>query len=127
MRKKKTPKSELEKELNNLWKDTSRKVYPVKCLVCEGNLSTYHHFIPKSRSLALRYDIQNSIPICQICHYKIHFSSKPSEVYEIVQTIIKKRGDNWYKYIKQHEHDQVKRDMIWLNKQKEILDKIPIK
>lgn len=96
-----TEKDLLEKELTELWKAKSRKVYPMECLICGGKLSTWHHWIPKSRSLFLRYNIKNSIPICNVCHYKIHFSSKPTEVAEMVSVVEKKRGKEWCLWIKE--------------------------
>jgi len=48
-----------------------RKTYK-KCLVCDKPISCLHHYYPKSTSSALRYDIDNLIPICVGCHFSHH-------------------------------------------------------
>lgn len=42
------------------------------CLMCGGQVEVAHHFVHKSKSLALRYDIKNLIPLCGKCHCKLH-------------------------------------------------------
>ena len=111
----------LEKELNDLWKAKCLETYEHFCEYCGQPLSTFHHFIPKSRSTLLRYDIKNGIALCQKCHYKIHFSSKPSEVYEIVKAIRESRGKEWVKYIEERERETISKTIKWLEEQKEKL------
>ena len=67
------------------------KKYP-KCLPCGINDSVCaHHFILKSKSSELRYDLLNGVPICNSCHCKIHMAQDP----EIENRIIQKRGQDW--------------------------------
>jgi len=63
-----------------------------QCLVCEINKAqTGHHFIYKSQSATLRYDLRNGIPICNSCHCRHHQSGDPA----VVDTIIRKKGLEW--------------------------------
>ena len=61
------------------------------CLVCGGEYSCAHHFVKKSQSTILRYNIKNLIPICAKCHNK-HHSYGDSTVHANI-TIIK--GQDW--------------------------------
>jgi len=92
-------KKQLARKAERLWKKVALLKWGDRCLVCGKPASTFHHFIPRSRSLVLKYDVENAIPICTKCHYKIHFSSNPVEVAEIVDLIKKKRGEEWVDYI----------------------------
>ena len=61
------------------------------CELCgERQVSCGHHFIYKSQSLALRYELENIIPLCRDCHLYAHrwqnlFSAN----------ITAKRGEDW--------------------------------
>jgi len=61
------------------------------CLVCGDPVSCCHHYIPKSQSNNLRYDVANLIPICGKCHFKHHTCGDP----HIQNTIEKIRGQKW--------------------------------
>jgi len=61
------------------------------CEVCGAMASTAHHFVFKSQSAELRYDTRNGIPICLKCHFRIHSLGDA----EIVNNIIRKRGQKW--------------------------------
>jgi hypothetical protein len=67
--KKKEP--DLKKTADRLYQELGRKIND-HCLVCGGDYSCLHHFVKKSQSTALRYDIENGIPICVRCHCGIH-------------------------------------------------------
>lgn len=43
-----------------------------KCLVCGKPMSCLHHYYPKSSAGNLRYNMQNLIPLCQGCHFRLH-------------------------------------------------------
>ena len=92
-------KNKLEKEAEEIWKQLALKKWGTKCLVCGEPADVFHHFIPKSRSVLLRFSVENAIPICSKCHYKIHFSSKPTEIHRIVEEIRRARGKDWCDYI----------------------------
>ena len=69
---KKKPKiSTLRNKADKLFQEIGRLSYN-KCIVCGGEYSCLHHYHPKSSCSALRYDLQNGVPICQGCHLKLH-------------------------------------------------------
>ena len=71
LKQKRTKEPDLKKEGDKLYQELGRKVYS-RCLVCGGDYSCLHHFVKKSQSTALRYDLENGIPICVNCHCSIH-------------------------------------------------------
>jgi len=115
-------KKRLAKECGNLWKYACHKKWGGECIICgHSDQTTFHHYIPKSRSLSLRYDIMNGVPLCNMkCHYKIHHSGTPDEVREICDTIRKKRGKEWCEYIDNaKKQDNTGLNTIaWLEEQK---------
>ena len=63
------------------------------CLVCgNSNGVVGHHYIFKSQSNYLRFDMDNLVPLCPVCHTKLHLSGDP----DIVATILKKKGMAWH-------------------------------
>jgi len=86
-------KTKLMKQCDRLW---FAKLFKPICESCGLPAKQVHHFFYKGSYGHLRYDLDNGISICQSCHYRIHF--KDGKV--IVDTIIKKRGDKWYKSLK---------------------------
>lgn len=69
------------------------KLHP-KCLLCGGQTQVAHHHCHKSKSLILRYDFKNLIPLCHSCHFKLHFN----ESYW-ASIIVKIKGLRWFSYI----------------------------
>ena len=61
-----------------------------------------HHFYRKGGYPHLRYDLENGISICQSCHFKLHFTDNP----DIVVAIIKNRGEEWYKSLKERSKEK---------------------
>jgi len=62
-----------------------------KCEVCNKKAVTAHHFVPKSLSSLLRYDVRNGIAICLKEHFSHHKKADP----EIHWKVFKKRGAKW--------------------------------
>lgn len=62
-----------------------------KCIVCGAPTSEMHHYIEKSKSLYLRWDKRNLVPLCRSCHMRHHFSGDP----RIVQQILRVKGNEW--------------------------------
>lgn len=67
------------------------------CEACGGSNQVGHHWIEKSRSSFLRYNLENIIPLCNSCHSKIHniFGNNIVGGLNIAEIIIKKRGQEW--------------------------------
>ena len=61
-----------------------------KCLVCGKIISCGHHYFPKSTSSALRYDLENIIPLCVGCHFS-HHNGNP-EIHNAINEI---KGKEW--------------------------------
>jgi len=97
----------LEATAKKLWIELALKVWGEKCEICGNRATVVHHYIPKGRSKLLKHDIKNAVPLCQSCHYKIHFSSSPGEVHRLVEIIRKKRGKKWRDYIDAKEKEKL--------------------
>jgi len=63
-----------------------------------------HHFIPKSRSNALRYDFENGIPLTNKEHCKHHTSGDPT----IVGKIIECNGLAWFNDLQERRNQITK-------------------
>ena len=83
-------KSRLKKQLDKLMQEKLLPKNP-RCLVCGNPTSEMHHYIEKSKSLYLRWNPKNLVPLCRQCHCKHHFSGDP----RIVQEIVRKKGHQW--------------------------------
>jgi 5-methylcytosine-specific restriction endonuclease McrA len=83
-------KKRLRNQADKLLQEICRALYK-KCLVCGGAYSCGHHFFPKSTCAALRYNLNNIIPVCVKCHCRIHSSDDPT----INARIIKIKGWEW--------------------------------
>ena len=92
-KKKKDKRTQLKRELDKLIQEIYVRKYPY-CLVCNDKTDEMHHFIPKSRSLFLRYDERNLIPLCKRCHCAHHFGDPTIHV-----VILRKKGCKWYESI----------------------------
>jgi hypothetical protein len=80
----------LKKRLDRLIQTLTKLKYK-SCLVCGQPISCGHHYIQKSQSLWLRWDMRNIIPICSKCHTLHHKSGDP----RIHQEILRKKGHKW--------------------------------
>jgi rRNA maturation protein Nop10 len=85
----KNPKAKLKSECDVLW---YKALLQENCEVCGGYANQVHHFFPKGQYGNLRHHLKNGISICQGCHFKHHTKGDPV----IHQTIIQKRGQDWY-------------------------------
>jgi hypothetical protein len=110
----KTSTAQLQKKCDALLTPIIKKFNP-RCEACGASTQVAHHWIEKSRSSNLRYRIDNLIPLCNPCHTKIHnrFGNSVVGGLDVAQTIIDKRGDDWYEQMKIDGRVQVKTDSIW--------------
>lgn len=98
----KSPESKLQKKCDKLLQQIYTKKYP-KCDICGKPTYTMHHFVEKSRSNRLRYEPENLIPVCKLCHYYIHNRTgmfglnNINRSYDCVDRIIQKRGGKAWK------------------------------
>lgn len=79
-----------EKQADKMIQELGRKTYD-RCLVCGGSYCCLHHFVFKSQSTALRYDMENLIPICNPCHFSVH-NRKDDKVAAKIGII---KGQDW--------------------------------
>ena len=74
-----------------------------KCDICGKPTYCMHHFVEKSRSNRLRYEEENIIPLCQLCHSYTHnkmnrfMLNNLNRSYSYVDMIINKRGGKEWK------------------------------
>ena len=92
-------KNKLEKEANELWKQLALKKWGYVCVACGEPADCFHHFVLKSRSVLLRFNVDNAIPICRKCHYNIHHSYDPLVRHETIEAIKIAKGEKWCAWI----------------------------
>lgn len=106
-------KSKLQHEADKLLQRYIVLSYP-KCEICGQPTFCGHHFIEKSKSNRLRYEISNLIPVCLSCHCKIHNRFSYSlGAYDIIDLIIKGRGKKWFDKLQKLRHELIKTDEIF--------------
>jgi len=119
-RKKKTEKQKLQAEADKLYQEFGRLANN-GCLVCPGEYSCLHHYFPKSTSTALRYDLDNGIPICAKCHCKIHSNPSPETINDINHI----KGEEWLQELTwKKQNIQVKPNVDWYKVQIETLQEM---
>jgi len=100
LRREKTLMNKLQKDADKLWHKVVIKKYGATCFFHDHQMSAKnharvavncHHFKPKGMYPELRYDIENGIPMCWPCHFKLE-QSDPS----MREEIMLKRGNEWY-------------------------------
>ena len=110
-------KKKLEAKAYRLWKKASFKKWGKRCLICNMPADDLHHFIPKSSSLMLKYDVNNAIPLCRKHHDIIHFGPNKIEKDKVIDTIKKKRGKKWVQYIEKMKNVRTTKSIQWLEEQ----------
>ena len=84
-------KAKLRRKCDKLYQVVGRLIYD-KCLICNNPISCLHHYYPKSTCSALRYDIENGIPLC-VGHHFAHHCGDP----EVHNRIYEIKGEAWLK------------------------------
>lgn len=95
-----TTKQRLRIKADKLYIEKVMKLRGDTCELCGRPAKTVHHFIPKSRSEAVRYDPDNGVVICQGCHKKIH-SWDPY----LSGKVVAQRGSKWYNDLDKRSRD----------------------
>ena len=83
--------------------EKGKQMFP-RSLLSGQPTQVMHHFVPKSVSSALRYYWPNLIPLTNGEHMRLHQSGDPS--YE--QSIMDKKGKDWWADLLKHKYDYVK-------------------
>lgn len=65
---------------------------------CNFHSQVAHHHIKKSRSSALRYDLENLIPLCNSCHLMLHQNES-----KWVLELIERKGIEWAQSLKEKD------------------------
>lgn len=82
----------LRKEADKLWWEAVIKKFGKRCVICGKPAIDCHHFFPKRLYPAVRFEIDNGVPLCRGCHFAHHFKGDPT----IHKKIIEQRGKKWY-------------------------------
>lgn len=89
----------LEKRADALYQIRCRELKPVSIISGEPT-EVIHHFVPKSQSNNLRYDMSNGIPLTCGEHFRHHTCGDPI----IMSTIIAKNGLAWSNLLNKKRH-----------------------
>lgn len=91
------------------------KAQSPRCESCGGKTEVAHHWIEKSRSSNLRYDLRNLIALCHSCHARIHnrFGNSVTGAYDVADRIVLKRGREWKETMDRDGRKQVKVNREW--------------
>lgn len=112
MRKTKTTWKKVQKQCDDLLTPIIKTMYPL-CFLCGNITEVAHHHIHKSKSTALRYVIENLIPLCNKCHCKLHHN----EGYW-ASKIVYMKGVKWFEGLELIKNRvMVKADVIWYSAQ----------
>lgn len=117
----KTLRNRADKKLTPLVK----KIYP-KCLLCphmtparSNETEVAHHHVHKSKSNSLRYELDNLIPLCHMCHMALHHN----ESYWATK-IVMLRGIDWATALDRKKNQIVKADRYWYMSHIDRLDRL---
>ncbi len=116
-------KKALHKKLKTLWSIAVVYKWGDMCECCGVLADVPHHYIPKSKSLMLKYDVLNGVPICSKHHFLIHNSHNPEVTRKLCEIIRKKRGQVWCDYIETKSKQRAKDSLWWLQEMEETLCK----
>lgn len=105
MRKKLPKVSSIRKKCDDLLTPIIKSMFP-RCMLCNEETQVAHHFVHKSKSTRLRYEIDNLINLCHKCHQRLH----NNESYEAGR-IINIKGIEWFKDIERKKNEIVKADV----------------
>ena len=102
-------KTKTQKSCDKLLTPIVKKLSPI-CIFwgdpfakCTKETQVAHHHCHKAKSLTLRYDLKNLIPLCNHCHLMLHWNESywASKVVQI-------RGLRWFKYIEKKKQETLR-------------------
>lgn len=99
--------SKLQNKCDALLTPIVIKLHP-KCLLCGKPTNVAHHHVHKSKSLILRYDLENLINLCSSCHFALH----QNESY-YASKIVKIKGLKWFDSLEKKKNKLIKADKQW--------------
>lgn len=117
-RKSKSETSKLQRKCDALLTPIVKKQKP-SCLLCNRDTEVAHHHVHKSKSLILRYDLDNLINLCQSCHLALHHN----ESY-YASKVVAIKGLEWFEELERKKNQIIKADKYWYNEQLERLTNI---
>jgi len=93
----KNKKVRLRGQADKLWFQVCLKD---NCESCGGRAIQAHHFYYKSNYGHLRYEIDNGVSLCKVCHFLLHHQDPK----RIEDRIIAKRGQEWFDKLKEQAY-----------------------
>ena len=103
------------------------RLFQIACLKLNPNsmvsglkAEVTHHFVPKSLSMALRYDIANGITLTNGEHFQHHSQGDP----DIYEKMTANKGAEWFDYIKIKRRITIKPTLAWFEEQIRILSNL---
>ncbi len=101
----------LQKQCDSLLSPIVIKLNPT-CLLCPNPTQVAHHHVHKSKSLILRYNMDNLVNLCHSCHLALHMN----ESYH-ASRIVEIRGLEWFRELQKEKNKIIKADVIWYSEQ----------
>jgi HNH endonuclease len=100
----------LKKACDEMLTPITKNKYPMCESGCGNKTQVGHHWIEKSRSANLRYNLDNLVGLCNFCHNKIHnnFRNNVVQGVDIANIIIRKRGVEWHEEMKRLQPIEIK-------------------
>ena len=106
----KKDRKKLEKKLEELWKQAVKKKWGNWCSICSSSANLHvHHFVHRSKSNNLRYDVENGVVLCARDHLSLHNGQEAI----MAVLIARKRGDKWWKYIEKQKNIFIRKNLGW--------------
>lgn len=111
----KPTKKSLQTKCDALLTPIIKLLFPT-CLLCGRPTEVAHHHVHKSKSLRLRYELDNLINLCNSCHYSLH----QNESYH-ASRIVEIKGLDWFRKLNIIKNEIVKWGIpFYENKLKEL-------
>lgn len=109
----------LKKKANDLWRIRGLELEPL-CCVCGKKAVLRHHFIAKSLSNSLRFDIKNGISMCWHHHQCFHSMGDP----DIYEAMTRNKSAEWFAHIKTMRRKEVNTNLSFYEESVKILEKL---